>query len=435
MLESFEVKNENGQEVLYCYLSYDYEFSKEFFSNMKDGKIGKQVEEWIRKNRIAFYGKKVVILASGIVIASLLLGDDQKPVSADPNLYMSSAITEQLTDNSFYDLIDKEVQIEEMQPDNEMNINVDIETTDTQETSHSVSSVEPTSESVSSTNETQQLPSESVPESPIQEQIIEHPITIYRSGVPVTLALEDYVTGVVAAEIPASFSLPALQAQAVLARTYALKYQSEGKRLTDTTDTQVYYDEGQLRNMWGSSFDFYYNKIKDAVQSTKGETLRYQGQYIDAVYHSTSNGKTEAARNVWGYEVPYLQSVDSSYDMNTTFYLKTEYKDMNQILQIFGITNLQEGDIEILSRNESGRVAEVRIQNQIYQGVDLRNLLGLSSADFDLHIENGNLVVTTRGWGHGVGMSQYGANGMANAGYSYHQILAHYYPGTVLSLS
>lgn len=430
MLESFDIKKENGEEVLYCYVTYDYEFGSDFFSNLKKNGIKNQIQDWITKNQIAFHGKKVVIVASGIAIASFLLHDIPKQQVSNTSSFSSPAIVETISsvpssnDEEEFEPTQIEQIVLENQNENQENIPSSTET--------------PTNE-VNPPTIAEKL--EPTPlESPVQviEQeppapIIENPITIYRNGVPTTLAFEDYITGVVAAEMPASFHTSALQAQAILARTYALKRVEEGKRLTDSTDTQVYYDENQLRAEWGSSFDLYWNKVKEACQSTKGQTLQYHGAYIDAVYHSTSNGKTEAARNVWGYEIPYLQSVDSHWDYNTTFYANTVYKDMNQLIQLFGIANLEEGDIEILSRNESGRVSEIRIQNQTYQGVDLRSILGLRSSDFDISVENGNLVITTRGWGHGVGMSQYGANGMAKEGYTYAQILSHYYPGTTIS--
>lgn len=432
MLESFAIKEENGEEVLYCYMNYDYEFSKEFFSNLKEVGFVKQVQNWIQKNKITFHGKKVVVVASGIVIASLLLNEVPIQQKSDVFSFTSPAIVEQVGDISSFDSIkdisSNESIVSEETPIIEENIPVE-DTTDISSSFESpqVSST-PTQEIIPN-----EIPSPVETEPVIQTPVFSNPITIYRNGVPVVLEFEEYIAGVVAAEMPASFSSSALQAQAVLARTYALKRVEEGKHLTDTVDTQVYYDESHLRKEWGSSFDFYWNKVKEACQSTEGKTLQYQGCYIDAVYHSTSNGKTEAARNVWGYEVPYLQSVDSHWDYNTTFYHNTISKDMNQLLHLFGVTDLQDGDIEILSRNESGRVAEVRIQNQIYQGVDLRSILGLRSSDFDISMENGNLVITTRGWGHGVGMSQYGAEGMAKEGYSYQQILSHYYPGTTTS--
>lgn len=447
MLDYFEVKLENGEEVLYLHLSYDYEFGKEFFSNIKEMKLTKQIQKWIKENKIVFHGKKVLVVASGIVVASFLL---HNPVQHDSSDFLNpvSSITTHLlaqTPNLSSDMTDSDVIEESIQESNSTLLEQEkVEMSESDSQSVETPSEEVVSPPVQSQENVQQntpqenvqpenSQQESVPqETPNVETTIENPITIYRNGTPVVLEFETYIAGVVAAEMPASFSMEALRAQAILARTYALKLTQDGRILTDSTSTQVYYDTSQLQSMWKGDYEYYWNKVKEACQSTKGMTLRYNGQYIDAVYHSTSNGKTEAARNVWGYEIPYLQSVDSHWDYNTTFYTKTEYKDLNQLLSIFGVTDLQASDIEILRRNESGRVSEVRIQNQTYQGVDLRSLLNLQSADFDLWVEDGNLVITTRGWGHGVGMSQYGANGMAKEGYTYAQILQHYYPGTTI---
>ena len=369
-----------------------------------------------------------MVFTSGILLASFLLqSGNMKPI---PNSisYMSPSIVSEITQVDM-PIQDTALETQEKLVTEEITPIKEIEDKEVIQANTKEDIKKPTS----IPNEESQpiIENEQIEES-IEASIL-NPITIYRNGVPFTLSLEDYVVGVVAAEMPASFPIEALKAQAVLARTYALKLTQEGKKLTDSTDTQVYYDASQLQSMWGSSYETYYNKIKKAVANTNGQTLTYQGNYIDAVYHSTSNGKTEAARNVWGYEIPYLQSVDSHWDNQTTFYHGEVYKERDQLLSIFGITNLEDGDVEVMSRNESGRVKEVRVQSQIYQGVDLRALLGLKSSDFDIVMENGNLVITTRGWGHGVGMSQYGALGMANEGYSYQQILTHYYPGTNLN--
>ena len=164
------------------------------------------------------------------------------------------------------------------------------------------------------------------------------------------------------------------------------------------------------------------------MDSTKGLYITYNGTYIDAVYHSTSNGKTEDAIYVWGNDIPYLKSVDSPWDVNATSYLRTEIKDFNTVLNILGV-DLNTEDFEILEKKDSGRVIKVKVGKKIYSGVELRNILNLRSTDFDLAIHNGNLIITTKGYGHGVGMSEYGANGMANSGYNYEQILKHYYQG------
>lgn len=428
MIDHVEFKIENGEEVLYCYLSYDYEFGEEFLTNIKEKGIYKQLQNWLSKNKIAFHGKKVVLLASGIVIASLLYNTPPKEFNHFPYLF-SQEIVAKVSNAPSMELEEQESLIQNNLDEKEQIVPIQ----ETLEKEDHIQTEETPIFKQEVSTPIQQEPVDTLVETPIDQVTIKNPITIYRSGNPVVLEFEDYIAGVVAAEMPASFHPSALRAQAVLARTYALKRVQEGKQLTDSTATQVYYDEMQLRKEWGSSYDMYWQKIKEACQYTQNQTLQYQGNYIDAVYHSTSNGKTEAARNVWGYEIPYLQSVDSHWDFNTTFYNHTITKDINQLLNLFGITNLKEGDIEIMSRNESGRVSEIRIQNQTYQGVDLRSILGLRSSDFDISIENGNLVITTKGWGHGVGMSQYGANGMARESYTYNQILNHYYPGTYLA--
>ena len=180
-----------------------------------------------------------------------------------------------------------------------------------------------------------------------------------------------------------------------------------------------------MKSKWGSEYEKYYNKIKDAVNATKGMYVTYNNQLIDAVYHSTSNGKTEDAIYVWGYSVPYLKSVDSSWDKEASSYLRTVTKDSVDILKIFGIDTLAE--LKITKRNSSGRVVEVMVGDEVYSGVDIRTMLSLRSTDFDIEIEGDTVKITTRGYGHGVGMSQYGANIMANKGSTYKDIIHHYY--------
>jgi stage II sporulation protein D len=258
-------------------------------------------------------------------------------------------------------------------------------------------------------------------------------VTLYRyNGTVETISLEDYVVGVVGAEMPASFNIEALKAQSVLARTYALKKISQNLVLKDTTSDQVYKDESQLKAMWGDSFQTYYNKIVSAVAATKGTYLTYNGNYIEAVYHSTSNGQTEDAAFVWGNSYPYLKSVDSHWDLEASSYLRETSKEFSVLSSIIGLDFNSTTNIDVLSRTPGNRIDQIKIGDKTFSGVELRNLLGLRSADFDINIEGDGAVFVTRGYGHGVGMSQYGANGMAKEGNSYADILAHYYPGTQL---
>ena len=245
------------------------------------------------------------------------------------------------------------------------------------------------------------------------------------NGEVINIPITDYLIGVVGSEMPASFHSEALKAGVVAARTYALKKIKNGEVLTDTVATQVYSDNNELRSKWGNEFDKYYNKIKDCVISTNNEVITYNGELISAMYFSTSNGYTESAKEVFGYDIPYLQSVESSVDLDTTPYLRSIDKESSQILSILGVADLN--NIEIISRTNSGRVKEIKIDNKIYSGVELRNLLGLRSTDFEIVVNGDTTTITTKGYGHGVGMSQYGANKLALNGYTYKDIINHYY--------
>jgi stage II sporulation protein D len=275
------------------------------------------------------------------------------------------------------------------------------------------------------TNQVQVTPS---PAPPVEQTGIK--INLVRASGTVSIALEDYVVGVVGAEMPASFSPEALKAQAVVARTYALKRVAENKTITDTNTNQIYKDNNQLKAIWGSSYDTYYNKIKNAVESTKKEYVAYNGYYIDALYHSTSNGKTEDPINVWGGSFPYLKSVDSHWDVSASSYERTQNVSAETFSSTLGIPFTVDTPIEILSKTIGDRINQIKIGDNIYRGIDIRDLFGLRSADFDVTVSGDTIIFTTRGYGHGVGMSQYGANGMAKEGYGYRDILSHYYPNT-----
>ena len=233
--------------------------------------------------------------------------------------------------------------------------------------------------------------------------------------------------------MPASFSEQALMAQAIIARTYALKSLENNKTLTDNSTTQNYKDNSELRKVWGSSYDFYYSKIKNAVLNTKGIYLTYNGKIIDAVYHSTSNGYTEDAKNVWGNSFPYLVSVESPYDSTNKNFESQKFFTYEEISSKLKINITEETNFSILSYTSSSRVENIEIDGNIYTGLQIRNILGLRSTDFQIEKSDTGIIFITKGYGHGVGLSQYGANGMAKNGYSYDQILKHYYKGITIN--
>ncbi|MCR5576700.1 MAG: stage II sporulation protein D [Oscillospiraceae bacterium] len=258
------------------------------------------------------------------------------------------------------------------------------------------------------------------------------------------MALEDYVVGVTAAEMPADFLPEALRAQAVAARTYALYCARGGKHAdadvcTDPGCCQAWLDEAALRERWGEDFDARHEKIAAAAEATAGERLCYEGQAVFAAFHSSSAGFTEDCGAIWS-ELPYLKSVFSPETAErvpnyVTFVARSALDFRDTLLyarptaELSGPPETWLGETE---RDESGRTAFVVLGGERFSGTELRGLFSLRSTAFTLTYEDGEFVFTVTGFGHGVGMSQYGAEVMAEAGADYREILAHYYPGTEL---
>lgn len=247
--------------------------------------------------------------------------------------------------------------------------------------------------------------------------------------------LEEYIIGVVAAEMPASFNEEALKAQAVAARTYAyykiLHNNKDYDLVTDISD-QGYITKEEMQKKWSSDYNMYYNKIKEAVTQTKNEIITYKDKVILSYYFAMSNGYTEDSSLVFEEE-PYLESVASAWDNDTlnNFQVDTTFskEEFCKLLQI-NCTNIK---IDKITRSNTNRVNTIVINNKEFNGTDFRHTLGLRSTDFNITIENDLINITTYGYGHGVGMSQYGANGMAKDGYNYQEILKYYYKDIEIS--
>lgn len=243
-----------------------------------------------------------------------------------------------------------------------------------------------------------------------------------------TLDLEEYIIGVVAGEMPASFEDEALKAQAIAARSYALnKINSTNKEydlLTDITN-QVYITKEEMQEKWQEEYEKYYNKIKKAVEDTKNLVMMYDGEVISAYYFAMSNGKTEDVSLVFGENIDYLVSVDSSWDENVKNFMVTNEIEKEEFCEKLDIS-CEEIKIEEIKRTDSNRVDTIKINGKEYKGTKIRALLNLRSTDFDIEIKE-SINITTRGYGHGVGMSQYGANEMAKNGATYEEILKYYY--------
>lgn len=245
--------------------------------------------------------------------------------------------------------------------------------------------------------------------------------------------LEEYIVGVLAGEMPASFELEALKAQAVAARTYAMykiNNASGDYDVIDTIDDQVYLTIEEMQEKWGSNYDEYYKKIYTAVSTTQNQVLMQNDEIIKAFFFSMSNGYTENSITV--FKEGNLEGVESKWDNENlnNFEVTTEFTT-NELKDKLSITE-ESVTLKILTRSETNRVTQIQVNDKIYTGIEFRKLLTLRSTDFTLEQTSAGYNITTKGNGHGVGMSQYGANGMAEEGYTYDEILKYYYQSTEL---
>ena len=248
-------------------------------------------------------------------------------------------------------------------------------------------------------------------------------VQVLKDNQKLNVDLEDYVIGVVAGEMPALFELEALKAQAIASRTYVINHMTKNESITATTDDQVYNTEEEMKNKWQDKYDEYYQKIKTAVTSTKGLIMKYHDIPIKAYYYSMSNGYTESSINVFNEENDYLQSISSPWDEDNSNTIKISKEDFCTKLSIT-CDNITIKDIK---KDESNRVSNITINNKVFTGLEVRKKLNLRSTDFTFNILDSDIEIITKGYGHGVGMSQYGANYMAKEGYNYEEILKYYY--------
>lgn len=251
----------------------------------------------------------------------------------------------------------------------------------------------------------------------------------------IEIDIEDYVRGVLAGEMPISFELEALKAQAVAARTYGLRRISSNNKydVEDTVMNQVYKDDETLKQTWGNNYDTYMDKIKKAVEETKGEYVDYNGTYADTLFFSTSVGNTENSEEIFGTKISYLQSVSSEWDEEVSpVYEEKNVFTRENFCKKLNLNDCSKIYVNVLEETSTGRIKKIEINNKIFTGTEVAYYLRVRSNYFYIYIENNNVVVKTKGYGHGVGMSQYGAEGMANNGYTYKEILEHYYQGTTI---
>ncbi|MEI7025695.1 stage II sporulation protein D [Paenibacillus sp. y28] len=288
---------------------------------------------------------------------------------------------------------------------------------------------------------------------PVQEEAKPFLISVYLTGSSQVeqVPLETYVRGVLAAEMPVEFEPEALKAQALAARTYIIRRlweqdssgmpeQAGQAQVTDSITHQAYLSQKQLASKWkGPAAEANMEKLNKAVQETAGQIITYENKPINATFFSTSNGYTENSEEYWGIYVPYLRSVASPWDVSES----PKYKATQRMSQAEMLRKLQQGTavpvvksgsgtvsaITVLARTAGHRIKTIRAAGQLYSGKDFRERLGLNSSQFTWRLIGKEIEFTTYGYGHGVGMSQWGANGMARAGSTAEQIVRYYYSG------
>ncbi|MEG0308195.1 MAG: stage II sporulation protein D [Clostridium sp.] len=263
----------------------------------------------------------------------------------------------------------------------------------------------------------------------------------------ITLPLEEYIKGVVCSEMPLNFNKEALKAQAIAARTYTVSHtksmskgctNGKGADLCDTVHCQVYTKKDEKIKQLGGLGESRWSLVEEVVNETQGMVLTYNNEIVKGAYYfSTSGGKTENVEDVFTNALPYLKSVKSEGEEIAPRYNSTETIDINRFVQIvnenYKDANISSGNLEnqigIDSYTEGGRVKEIRLGDIKITGVKFRELFGLNSAGFSLEFLSNQVIINCIGFGHGVGMSQWGANVMAGEGKTYEEILKHYYTG------
>ena len=275
-------------------------------------------------------------------------------------------------------------------------------------------------------------------------------IKVTSTGEIKDISVNDYLKGVLPSEMPPEYDMEALKAQAVVARTYLYqKIASGAHKDADICDNyahcQAYYSKEQILKSWErtkgwdeATRQLHANKVAEAVESTENIVVTYKGEYIRAYFHACSGGMTEDVSNIWGKQnIPYLVSVESlgeenyrNYTSNVKLSLSKLQEKLNKDSSVKCNINVERGEIvKILSYTDSGRVDKVEIGGVIYTAEKLRTLLGLKSTNFEVSYENMEVTFNVTGNGHGVGMSQVGANYYASQGYTFDKIITHYYTG------
>ena len=244
------------------------------------------------------------------------------------------------------------------------------------------------------------------------------------------IPLEEYLVSVVGAEVPALFDMEALKSQAVASRTFAL-YQENTRGYVTTTD-QAYNSLEELQQKWQDNYYTYLKRITDAVNITKNQVITYNKKLIKSYFYAMSNGYTTTSLSVFNESLPYLNTIMPTFDNETNTKFKVTKKvSKDEFCKTLNI-DCAALTINNIITDYSNRIETLSINKKTYTGIEIRKIFNLRSTDFTITVENNDIIFTTKGYGHGVGMSQYGANAMAKEGSNYKDILEYYYQGVTI---
>lgn len=256
------------------------------------------------------------------------------------------------------------------------------------------------------------------------------------------VSAEDYIFSVVAAEIPASYEPEAIKAQAVAAYSFAVRrkaYNNSQKKeydiSSDPKTDQCYISRDAAREKWGDKADEYETKIRNAIKEVSGIAALYKGEVALTLYHAVSSGKTEASSEIFGGNAEYLVSKDSVWDKLSPEYLSTVKKSVSELKNLFSVEDYNgktANFIKLSEKTKNGTVKKATVGGKEFSGEKIREILSLRSRNFSVNVSGDDITFTVYGYGHGVGMSQNGANYLAKQGYDYEKILKHYYNGITL---
>ncbi len=276
-------------------------------------------------------------------------------------------------------------------------------------------------------------------------ETMDYNIYYEQNGIKQILDFDRYLIGVVAANMPAAYHIEALKAQAVISRTYALyniallSQENPDKKIFSTSELGLsYIDPDKMERYWGNdNYINYFSKLENAIYATKDEIMVYEDDLVLPVFFGTGTGYTRSAKEAWGIDIPYLVSVSSKHDVTSVNYLRiTEYEPaviVGILKQKYPKADIDEKtffqDVTVAERDSTGYVTKMNLGSLTLSGEEFAKVLGLNSNNFYIEDYEGMARIICTGVGHGVGLSQYGANAMAQEGYTYEEILTHYYTG------